>query len=135
VLVALGVWAAVSLAEGDPVGDPRVGEHWHARYEVWICGEPQPNFPTWRSGVSTEADGIIHIHPFQAFEEGDGSRLVKFFEYGEGELTQTEMQCRDRPAGPNGDECPDGSPGARGLGERRGLGDWSEYTRRTVTAS
>ena len=130
VLVALAASVAVTVIGGpDPAGDPGIGTHWHATYQVWICGERQPSFPTWESGVHTHADGIIHIHPFQALEEGDGSRLVKFFEYGGGELTQTEMQLpgsglRAR----NGDECPDGSQGVLGVSVNgEALEDWMEY--------
>ena len=52
-------------------------DHWHATYAVFICGQRQPNFPTWESGVHTHADGVIHIHPFVHSEEGAGARLVK----------------------------------------------------------
>jgi hypothetical protein len=79
--------------------------------------------------VHTHADGIIHIHPFQEFEEGDGARLVKFFEYGGGMLTQTKMQLPGTGrAVANGDECPDGSPGVLSVTVNgKGLEDWMHY--------
>jgi len=130
VAAALIVSAAVTLVTGaNPVGEPLINDHWHATYQVWICEERQPNFPTWESGVHTHSDGIIHIHPFQEFEEGRGSRLVKFFEYGGGELTQTEMQLpgtglRVR----NGDECPNGTAGTLQVSVNDApLEDWMEY--------
>ncbi len=130
VLVALAASAAVNIVSGsDPTGEPRIASHWHASYQVWVCGERQPNLPGWESGVHTHGDGIIHIHPFQTFEEGRGSRLVMFFEYGGGRLTLTEMQLPGtRLTVRNGDECPDGAAGVLqiSVNEER-LEDWMEY--------
>ena len=109
---------------------PRAGQdHWHATYQVFVCGERQPPFAFWEGGVHTHDDGVIHIHPLIPSEEGEGARLVKWFEYGGGELTQSEMRMpgqRDRFA--NGDRCPDGAEGVLQVyvnGER--LDDWSRY--------
>jgi len=130
VLVALAASAALTVVSGsDPASEPRIGDHWHAPYQVYICGERQPNFPTWESGVHTHSDGIIHIHPFQKLEEGRGARLVKFFEYGGGLLTQTEMKMPGSARTfRSGDECPDGSRGVLqvSVNEER-LSDWMEY--------
>ncbi len=48
--------------------------------------------PTWESGVHTHADGIIHIHPFQSFEEGTGASRQNFFKYGGGDLTDAILR-------------------------------------------
>lgn len=117
-LIALAASAALTLSGADPAAAPGpvVGSHWHAAYEVWVCSERQPNFPAWSSGVHTHSDGIIHIHPFQASEEGEGARLVKFFEYGGGLLTETEMRMPGSThTFRNGDRCPDGSAGVLGV--------------------
>jgi len=104
-------------------------DHWHALYAVSICGRRQPNFPTWEAGVHTHADGVIHIHPFVPSEEGAGARLVKWFEYGGGLLTLSEMRMPGRDqVYRNGDRCPDGAEGVLQVfvnGER--LDDWSDY--------
>jgi len=104
-------------------------DHWHAAYAVFICGQRQPNFPTWEAGVHTHADGIIHIHPFISSEEEEGARLTKWFEYGGGLLTLSEMRMPGRDqVYRNGDRCPDGSEGVLQVfvnGER--LDDWSDY--------
>ena len=130
VLVALAASAALTVVSGsDPASEPRIGDHWHAPYQVYICGERQPNFPTWESGVHTHSDGIIHIHPFQKLEEGRGARLVKFFEYGGGLLTLAEMRAPGSSLTlRNGDQCPDGTPGVLqvSVNEER-LSDWMEY--------
>lgn len=104
-------------------------DHWHAAYQVFICGERQPNFPTWRGGVHTHVDGIIHIHPFLPSEQGQGARLVKWFEYGGGKLTQTEMRMPgSRETFKNGDSCPNGSQGVlQVLVNGETMEGWSDY--------
>jgi hypothetical protein len=116
-------------------GAPRIGQdHWHAAYSIYVCGDKQPNAPTWESGVHTHGDGIMHIHPFQSFEEGAGARMVKWFEYGGGVLTQTDM----REPGTsvtyhNGDTCGTGTPDAGKQGvlqvfvNSTKLDNWSRY--------
>lgn len=88
---------------------PRIGlDHWHATYEIWVCGEQQPNVPLWQGGVHTHDDGIIHIHPFEPFEEGHGARLVKWFEYGGGLLSEDQLRIPGTSVTlTDGDVCPD----------------------------
>ncbi|HEV8573598.1 MAG TPA: hypothetical protein VGR43_02715 [Dehalococcoidia bacterium] len=60
---------------------PRIGDHWHAVYEVFVCGESQPpiaEFPH-SSGIHTHGDGILHLHTFTAEGEGRGASVEKFF--------------------------------------------------------
>lgn len=71
---------------------PHIGDHWHASYQIYVGDELQPRIPEWESGVHTHGDGIIHIHPFQGYEEGQGASIGKFFEYGGGELTGITMR-------------------------------------------
>ena len=101
------------LGVGERADGPRIGvDHWHALYQVIVCGQVQPPFAFWEGGVHTHDDNIIHIHPFLPSEEREGARLVKWFEYGGGLLSQTEMRMPgDSHAYRNGDECPDGSEG------------------------
>jgi len=97
IVIVLGILATLFIVRG-ATGAPRINQdHWHATYQIFICGKRQPNLPTWEAGVHTHADGVIHIHPFTPSEEGAGARLVKWFEYGGGKLTQTEMQLPGRP--------------------------------------
>ncbi len=115
---------------GDAITGPRVGDHWHAVYEYIVCGEKQPPAPLWSgSGVHTHADGIMHIHPFVASEEGAGARLVKWFEYGGGLLDEDEVRLPGSAVTyENGDECPDGTIGMVQVfvnGERET--DYEEY--------
>jgi uncharacterized cupredoxin-like copper-binding protein len=95
-------------------GAPRIGDHWHATYTFTVCGEKQPNAPFWEgsSGVHTHADGIMHIHPFQTYSEGSGARMVKWFEYGGGKLTNDSINMPgSSKTYKNGDKCPDGEEG------------------------
>jgi DNA-binding CsgD family transcriptional regulator len=117
-LLAWGVLTTSDGTEADTDGPltvadgPFIGDHWHATYQFFACGEKQPNAPVWESGVHTHGDGILHIHPFQTFEEGAGARLIKWFEYGGGLLTDSEIKSPgSQKTSQNGDLCPDGEPG------------------------
>ena len=93
---------------------PHIGDHWHATYTFTACGQKQPNAPTWESpvGVHTHGDGIMHIHPFNTSGEGAGARMVKWFEYGGGKLTNNSIRMPgSNEEWKNGDTCPDGSVG------------------------
>jgi hypothetical protein len=139
VLVALLAGMSVRAVVYDPGGNPNSGadptpplinrDHWHAPYQVIICGQPQPPFPQWSGGIHTHADGIIHLHPFLPSEQGAGARLVKFFEYGGGLLTQTQMRMPgSRTAYENGDTCPDGSAAVlRIFVNDQPLDGWDDY--------
>lgn len=136
-LAAVALLAALALGMQSDAGSgpPQSGDHWHARYAFVVCDGVQPNAPFWEAGVHTHGDGIIHIHPFTANEGGRGARLVKWFEYGGGLLTDDEVRLPgDEVTYRNGDECDDGSegilqvfvtPAATGIEEE--LEDWSEY--------
>ena len=129
-LVALAVVVfARQFSNGSTVTAPSVEDHWHATYRVYICGQRQPNFPFWEAGVHTHDDGVIHVHPLLPPEEGEGARLTRWFEYGGGKLTRSEMRMPGSGEEyKNGDECPDGSEAVLQVivnGER--LEDWRGY--------
>lgn len=130
VVVVFGILGLLFVVRG-ATGAPRNGDHWHATYQTFICGQRQPHFPTWPSGVGihTHADGIIHMHPFTPTGEGAGARLVKWFEYGGGKLTQSELRKPgSRKEFKNGDLCEDGREGFVQVfvnGEK--LDNWSRY--------
>lgn len=111
IVVVFGILGFLFIVRS-ATGAPRIGDHWHAPYQFFACGDRQPNAPVWESGVHTHADGIIHIHPFQTFEEGSGARLVKWFEYGGGKLSNSEVNIPgSSQTYKNGDACADGRPG------------------------
>ena len=90
---------------------PRVGDHWHATYEVSICGEILPPFAQSPGGVHTHGGGRIHIHPNRADEEGGNANLALFFDSAGAELTDTSIRLPTRETYANGDPCPDGGTG------------------------
>lgn len=134
ILVVFGILGLLFVTRS-ATGAPRIGQdHWHASYTFYACGEKQPNAPTWESGVHTHGDGIIHIHPFQQSEEGSGARLVKWFEYGGGKLTQDKINLPGlSKTWENGETCPDGTPDAGKEGKvqvfvnGKKLSDWSRF--------
>jgi plastocyanin len=136
IVVVFGILGLLFVTRS-ATGAPRIGQdHWHASYTYYMCGEKQPNAPTWESGVHTHGDGIMHIHPFQPFEEGSGARMVKWFDYGGGVLSQDEIRLPGQSESKtmhNGDTCPDGTPEAGQTGtvqvfvNGKKLDDWSRY--------
>jgi len=128
VFVVFGILGLLFVVRG-ATGAPRINDHRHATYQTFICGQRQGNFPEWGAGVHTHADGVIHIHPFLPSEEGAGARLGKWFEYGGGKLTQSEMRKPgSREEFKNGDECPDGSEGfLQVFVNGAQLDNWSRY--------
>lgn len=149
IILAVAAAAAITLAfiiDSDdrataPIGDepalqgdapirPLANEdHWHATYLIIICGEEQPPIPTFAGGVHTHGDGIIHIHPSQPVEEGTGARLVKFFEYGGGELTATTLRLPGSDSTyTDGTSCPDGRTASLRVSVNGSpLDDFSQY--------
>lgn len=102
---------AVIMAAASRPKLPRVGDHWHARYLLVICGKPMPDLPFTHGGIHTQGDGVIHVEPKTAAEAGRNANLQRFF------ASAGIIFSRDRiafPSGPvlrNGDRCPDGSEG------------------------
>ncbi len=96
-------------------GAPRIGDHWHAPYQIVICGEKQPPIGTFEDGSGspgTHGDGIMHQHPFTPAGEGAASNLKNFFRVGGGKLSSSEIQIPGhRDTFKNGDQCPDGAEG------------------------
>src|SRR5207302_1344774 len=64
-LVAAGGAAAyVSVKHPPPLTrGASVGEHWHATYKIFICGERVTNYPTVEGEIHSHGDGFMHIHP------------------------------------------------------------------------
>lgn len=97
------------------LGAPRIGDHWHASYQVTICGEKQQSMPAFEAGggsPGTHGDGVIHLHPFTGGAEGSANYLRKYFEVGGGKLTGSEIRSPGfSTTWKNGDKCDDGTEG------------------------
>ena len=127
-LVALVALVAIYPIDESDVG-PSIGDHWHASYEIWVCGQRLPHLQFWPGGVHTHDDGIVHSHPGQSFEEGKGASLASWFEYGGGRLSSDSILIPGTGITlEDGNPCPDGSAGVLQItvnGER--LRRWSNY--------
>ncbi len=128
IIVVFGILVLLFLTRS-ATGAPRSGDHWHAPYEISICGQLQPNVPRFGGGVHTHGDGVLHIHPQLPSEEGSGARLVRWFEYGGGRLTQDEMRIAGQSETVrNGDLCDDGSEGVlQVFVNGQSMDSWSRY--------
>ena len=83
-IVVLGV-GLIAFARSDQPGEgsPKLGEHWHAAYGVYVCDRWVSNFSDRGQdtlGIHTHDDGLIHIHPFLASASGNSANLQKFFD-------------------------------------------------------
>jgi len=86
VVLGLGMVAFARVSTevaADSENSPKVGEHWHAAYGVWVCdrfvtdlGDATPD----ALGIHTHQEGLMHIHPFQAAGAGKQATLAKFFD-------------------------------------------------------
>jgi plastocyanin len=90
-------------------GAPRINDHWHAAYAIFIGDQRQPHIPTFTGPeeVHTHGDGVIHMHPFIPAGEGSGAAVGKFFQYGSGKLSSDELNIPgQRETYKNGDLVP-----------------------------
>ena len=108
IVVGGGIPAAIILSRQAGAVSPNSTDHWHARYEVFVCGQRQPSVPFFPGGVHTHAQGTIHIHPSLPSEEGSGARLVKWFEYGGGKLSGDTLRLPGDKEYKNDDPCESG---------------------------
>ena len=90
---------------------PAIGDHWHARYNISICGESVDTFPASPGEVHTHGDGLFHLHPLRLGEAGRNSNLARFMASTGSRLTNDSIQLPTGEVYTNGDECPDGTPG------------------------
>lgn len=119
VIVALVVFVALfrphtgttlaTAAEGLQL--PKLGDHWHASLDVYVCGEKQPQFPFFPGSFHSHGDGVIHLHPETQRDEGAQNNLAKYFSGAGAVLTNTSLRMPGGTLLRNGDPCPDGQPG------------------------
>jgi hypothetical protein len=113
VLAGLAVIALIATVSRPNL--PQVGDHWHARYLIVICGKPVPDMPFTQGGIHTQGDGVIHIEPATASEAGRNANLRQFFASGGVRLTSAEIAFPTGTVFRNGDRCPDGTVGSMRL--------------------
>lgn len=91
--VAAAVVVVLLLVAFDAKSGPRLGDHWHAPYAIFVGDVHMPSIPeiVTPEGIHTHGDGIIHVHPHLPVAENSGARLEQFFFDMGGRLTDTEM--------------------------------------------
>ncbi len=108
IVVVFGILAVLFYSR-TAVGAPRINDHWHAAYAIFIGDQRQPNIPTFTGPeeIHTHGDGIIHEHPFIPAGEGSGAAIGRFFQYGGGKLTDSELKIPGhKESYKNGDSVP-----------------------------
>lgn len=90
---------------------PRVGDHWHAAYEVVLCGKPEPQLAYSPGNIHTHGDGAIHVHPEVDEEGGSNANLGRFFANSGITFSNGTLRYPDGRTYRDGDTCPDGKPG------------------------
>ena len=113
-MVIVGVLLVVVSAAGrDSTAEPpRLGDHWHAAYGIYDCGElvpPLDDVKPDESGIHTHGDGLVHMHPFATRYTGEGANLTAFAEQVGLELEDDRIEAPGISRA-NGDEC-DGEEG------------------------
>ncbi len=96
---------------------PKLGDHWHAAYGIYICDgfrPPLSDLQGDRRGVHTHNDGLIHIHPFSSAATGENAAIQDFLEEIKLEVTDSKITFpggKGAEVKKNGDTCPDGKAG------------------------
>lgn len=93
-VVGIGL-VAYARSTGPGQGSPKLGEHWHSAFGIYVCDRWVTNLSDRGPdtlGIHTHDDGLIHIHPFLAGATGKSATLGKFFdqvgmEVSNGEIT------------------------------------------------
>lgn len=86
-------------------------DHWHAGFELKICGQKQPDFAYSQGDVHTHGDGKIHVHPHSLATSGNNANLAAFFSSVGIAVSNNSLALPGGKSFKNGDACPDGSPG------------------------
>lgn len=131
VVVGIGlIWYSRYERENpSSAGQPTIGTHWATGIAFDLCGTQEPNLPTNPNatkanapGIATQGDGVIHISPARASEEGDNATLGRFVaDYPGLQLTAAAVEYPGRTTAKaptigrrfqDGTVCPKGSPDA-----------------------
>lgn len=87
---------------------PRLGDHWHAAYGVFICDRylaPLSDTTEDRLGIHTHGDGLIHIHPFTTAVTGASANLAAFARQVGLKLEDSSLELSNGKRYRNGDDC------------------------------
>lgn len=142
--VALVWYSRYERQHPSTTGQPAVGTKWFAAYAIDICGTVEPALPAnptvkgQSPGLTTAADGVIHIAPLKASQAGANATLGTFAaDYKGLVLSTTQLRYPGKKsAGPTvgrtftlGQKCPAGTKDAG----KRGVVEVDEWTSPTAT--
>lgn len=109
-LVVLGLVLIVfSRGKTEDAVAPKLGDHWHAAYGIYVCDSfqgPLNDVIADESGLHSHGDGLMHMHPFGTKYTGDGANIGNFGETVGLEVTDTSFKVGSSEY-ENGDECED----------------------------
>jgi hypothetical protein len=112
-LVVGGTAAAYQFIKHPPAltRGASIGEHWHATYKIFVCGNRVTNFPTVEGELHSHGDGFIHDHPSTQAFAGTNANLGNFLRLYETTLGQRpegkrELRFPDGTHYTDGDTCP-----------------------------
>jgi len=107
-VVILGVLlVGWSRSNREATSAPRVGDHWHSAYDIYVCAESEVPLASntfrggWRgkiiverdpNGLHTHGDGLIHIHPFNSLASGTDAQIGEFFEAFGGYINDSSVK-------------------------------------------
>lgn len=127
-VVLLGIGLIVVSAAGRDSSTraaPILGDHWHASYGVYACGQflpPLNDVQPDESGIHSHGDGLMHIHPFSTRYTGEDANIEAFGETTGLELSDDSISVANGGTWANGDDC-DGEPGVVQVKVWSGLAD------------
>jgi hypothetical protein len=115
-VIVIGVaLIAYAATERRAVAEPLTTDHWHAAYNVDICGTVQPADNDLNGqdllGIHTHGDNVIHIHPFLDSAAGTNATLGKFFETIGMQVTDDKIVLPDGTSFEEGTDTCDDEPG------------------------
>lgn len=114
-LLLLGGGVLIAVFRSNPPPLTRgasAGEHWHARYSIYICGKQVSNFPNIEGELHSHGDPFIHIHPHTPAASGDLASLGTWLRTYQTNLFtgpdgKTELTFPNGDSYKDGDTCPD----------------------------
>lgn len=113
-VVVLGlVLIVISRGNTDDSVAPKLGDHWHAAYGIYVCDTflpPLNDAVTDETGLHTHGDGLMHMHPFGTSYTGENANIENFGLTVDLEVSDDSFRTGGVER-ENGDECDDGSEG------------------------
>jgi hypothetical protein len=122
-VVVLGLLSIVYARQSRPAdgsGSPRVGDHWHAAFGIYVCDTYEPklignkeegstdpstgnriydNVQFGLTGIHSHDDGIMHWHPYSSKASGNRARLGVFLKVYGIKLSESEVSLPDDQGG------------------------------------